>query len=192
MSRRDRIRRVGVLACTVTLIAGCSGAPSADTVDQGFISGPGVVSRVAPEDREPLPAVTGRLLDGGQFESGDYPGTVLVFNVWGSWCAPCRAEAPILQEVWAETGPEGVQFVGVNVKDNDAAARAFEREFGITYPSIVTADSGPVLLAFRSTLPPSAIPSTLVVDREGRVAARIVGQSTYTKLRTLVDEVLAE
>ncbi|MDP9398272.1 MAG: TlpA family protein disulfide reductase [Actinomycetota bacterium] len=85
-----------------------------------------------------------------------------------------------------------MRFVGVNVKDNDPAARAFERSFGITYPSITTADSGTALLAFRSSLPASAIPSTLVVDRRGRVAARVVGATTYTTLRGLVDEVLAE
>lgn len=140
----------------------------------------------------PLPPVTGALLQGGEFDSAEYPDTVLVYNAWGSWCAPCRAEAPALQEVWEQTRDRGVQFVGVNVKDNDAAARAFEREFGITYPSITTADSGAVLLAFLSNLPPSAIPSTLIVDRDGRVAARIVGATTYTKLRRLVEEVLAE
>lgn len=156
------------------------------------MSGPGVISRIAPADRRPLPQVTGRLLDGGRFDSREYRHTVLVFNVWGSWCPPCRAEAPALRAVWEETRDRGVQFVGIDVKDNDAAARAFEREFGITYPSIVTADSSQVLLAFRSSLPPNAIPSTLIVDRQARVAARIVGQTTYRKLRGLVDEVLAE
>jgi thiol-disulfide isomerase/thioredoxin len=189
----SRIRGAAAVVAAAALLAACgSDAGAQGEADPGYVTGPGVVSRIQPADRSTLPRVSGRLLDGGRFVSADHAGTVLVFNVWGSWCPPCRAEAPALQAVWEETRAKGVQFVGVDVKDNDAAARAFEREFGITYPSIVTADSGPVLLAFRSSLPPSAIPSTLVVDRSGRVAARIVGATTYTKLRRLVDEVAAE
>jgi thiol-disulfide isomerase/thioredoxin len=186
-----RARRVAVVTAAALVVAGCSGGAAAQS-DPGYVTGPGVVTRTPVEERVALPRVTGALLQGGELDSAEYPDTVLVYNVWGSWCAPCRAEAPALQEVWEQTRDRGVQFVGVNVKDNDAAARAFEREFGITYPSITTADSGAVLLAFRSSLPPNAIPSTLVVDRDGRVAARIVGATTYTKLRRLVDEVLAE
>lgn len=138
-----------------------------------------------------MPQVTGRLIDGGSFDSADYANTVLVFNVWGSWCAPCREEAPALQAVWEETRNQGVQFVGINVKDNDAAALAFEEEFGITYPSIRTADSSKVLLQFRSTLPPGAVPSTVIVDRDGRVAVRVVGATTYRILSRLVRAVLS-
>ncbi|MDQ3423537.1 MAG: TlpA family protein disulfide reductase [Actinomycetota bacterium] len=186
------VRQMAMLIAVTTVAAACGAPSSSLTSSRGYVSGPGVVSRVAPDDRVPLSSVTGRLLDGGQFDSGDHPETVLVFNVWGSWCPPCRAEAPALQAVWEETRDRGVQFVGVDVKDSDAAARAFVREFGISYPSIVTEDSGQVLLAFHSSLPPNAIPSTLIVDRQGRVAARIVGETTYTKLRELLDEVLAE
>lgn len=180
-----RARRVAVVTAAALVVAGCSGGAAAQS-DPGYVTGPGVVTRTPVEERVALPRVTGALLQGGEFDSAEYPDTVLVYNVWGSWCAPCRAEAPALQEVWEQTRDRGVQFVGVNVKDSDAAARAFEREFGITYPSITTADYGAVLLAFRASLPPSAIPSTLVVDRDGRVAARIVGATTYTKLRRLV------
>jgi len=186
-----RARRVAVVTAAALVVAGCSGGAAAQS-DPGYVTGPGVVTRTPVEERVALPRVTGALLQGGEFDSADYSDTVLVYNVWGSWCAPCRAEAPALQEVWEQTRDRGVQFVGVNVKDSDAAARAFEREFGITYPSITTADYGAVPLAFRSSLPPSAIPSTLIADRDGRVAARIVGATTYTKLRRLVDEVLAE
>lgn len=188
----ERVRRASLLVAVAVMLAGCGAGASADNTDPGYVTGPGVVSQIAPADRTALPRVTGRLLDGGQFDSADYSGAVLVFNVWGSWCPPCRAEAPALQAVWEETREQGVQFVGIDVKDNDAAAQAFEREFAITYPSIVTADSPSVLLAFRSSLPPSAIPSTLIVDRDGRVAARIIGATTYTKLRRLVEDVLAE
>lgn len=194
MSRaRNRGWWGAALSAATVLLAGCgTGAAAEVEGDPGYVTGAGVTTRTPVEERVELPRVTGGLLQGGQFDSGDYQDTVMVYNVWGSWCAPCRAEAPALQEVWKETRKRGVQFVGVNIKDNDASARAFERRFGITYPSITTADSGPVLLAFRSSLPPNAIPSTLIVDREGRVAARVVGATTYTKLSRLVEEVLAE
>lgn len=189
---RRRHRLVSSLSAAAVLLAGCSFGPSSQSSNPAYASGPGVVSQIPPAERTALPRVAGRLIQGGEFDSTEHPDTVLVFNVWGSWCAPCREEAPALQAVWEETRERGVQFVGVNVEDNDAAARAFEREFGITYPSITTADSGPVLLALSPSLPPSAVPSTLIVDRDGRLAARIVGATTYTKLLRLIEEVLAE
>ena len=179
-----------MLALVALLTSACGGTAQPRVTE--FVSGPGVVSQIAPTDRTSLPPVTGSLLGGGTFDSADYPGSVLVYNVWGSWCGPCREEAPALQAVWEETRERGVQFVGVNVKDNDAAAQAFEREFSITYPSIRTADSPAVLLAFRSSLPPGAVPSTLIVDREGRVATRIVGATTRDRLSDLIDQVLTE
>jgi thiol-disulfide isomerase/thioredoxin len=115
----------------------------------------------------------------------------VVYNVWGSWCPPCRAEAPTLRRIATETEPDGVQFVGINIRDNEASAEAFERRYEISYPSLFSPD-GQLLLPFRGTLPPSAIPSTVVVDRQGRVAARIVGGATYVKLRAVVGRVLAE
>ncbi|MGI8901286.1 MAG: TlpA family protein disulfide reductase, partial [Nocardioides sp.] len=86
----------------------------------------------------------------------------------------------------------GVRFVGINVRDNDASARAFERRYQITYPSIVTADSGKALLAFGSKLPPNAVPSTMVVDQQGRLAARVIGKTTYGTLTSLIEDTLAE
>jgi len=158
----------------------------------GYVSGDSVIEQVAVADRKTLPAITGELLGSGTYDSRDYAGRVVVYNVWGSWCAPCRKEAPDLQRVWKETKNRGVQFVGVNVKDNDAAAMAFEREFGVTYPSINTEASATALLSFASSLPANAVPSTLVVDPEGRVAARVIGKTTYTTLVALVRDVLAE
>ena len=160
--------------------------------DNGALGyGGGTIVQFPPEQRDELPRITGRLLDGRAFDSDDLAGKVVVYNVWGSWCGPCRKEAPALRQVWEETRRKGVQFVGVNVKDNDSSAIGFEREFGITYPSIRTADSSSALLAFGSALA-SAVPSTLVVDREGRVAARVVGPTTYGTLNALVGDVLAE
>ncbi len=183
--------RLVAMAVLLTILTACSGgSPSGDEL--GYIEGEGVVEQVAVADRVEMPHLEGGTLDGGEFDSDDHAGKVLVVNVWGSWCTPCREEAPGLRRVWEETRDRGVQFVGINVRDNDAAARAFEREYGITYPSIRTADSAAAMLAFGSILPRNAIPSTVVVDHEGRVAARVVGKTTHVTLRDLVTDVLAE
>jgi thiol-disulfide isomerase/thioredoxin len=182
---------LGLLATSGCGAASSSSASSGQPADQQFVSGPGTVTRVPASDRAAAPKLAGTLLDGSSFDLAEHRGKVVVLNVWGSWCPPCRAEAPHLQRVWSETRSSGVQFVGIDTRDTTASAQAFERRFGITYPSLVD-DDGRLLLAFRSTLPPNAIPSTIVVDRQGRVAARIVGATTYEKLRALVDGIAAE
>jgi thiol-disulfide isomerase/thioredoxin len=185
---------VGAVVLVLTVSA-CAADTSTEPPDaaaaKGYISGPGVVTVIPANDRRPGPTLQGPLLDGGTFDLADHAGEIVVFNVWGSWCPPCRAEAPALKQVAEETQPRGVQFVGINIRDNEQSAQAFERRFEIPYPSIFDPD-GTLLLRFRDSLPPQAIPSTVVIDREGRVAARIVGATTYTKLRRLLDEILAE
>ncbi|MEJ7742721.1 MAG: TlpA disulfide reductase family protein [Nocardioidaceae bacterium] len=109
----------------------------------GYITADGVVEQIEAADRREMPPFEGDTLDGGHFDTDEHARAVRVINVWGSWCPPCREEAPALQRVWEETRDRGVQFIGLNIRDNDAAAVAFEREFGITYPSITTADSAP-------------------------------------------------
>lgn len=185
------VARIMVAVLLVALLSACS-SDSNSGEDLGYIEGKGVVDEVAVADRVEMPRFEGSTLDGGYFDSNDHAGEVLVVNVWGSWCPPCREEAPGLRRVWEETRDRGVQFIGIDVRDNDAAARAFERKYGITYPSIRTADSSAAMLAFSSILPQNAIPSTVVVDREGRVAARVIGRTTYVTLRALVTDVLAE
>lgn len=181
-----------VMVASVALLASACGASTGPSQDRGYVEGVGVVEQIMLADRVKLPPVKGRTLGGGHFESRAHLGNVLVVNLWGSWCAPCRAEAPVLRRVSSEAKKQGVQFVGIDVRDNDAAAIAFERRYKITYPSITTADSGQALLAFGSMLPRNAIPSTLVVDPEGRVAARVVGRTSYVTLHTLVSDALAE
>ena len=149
------------------------------------------LSRWAPGQRKPAPLLRGRTLDGEELSLASYRGKVVVVNVWGSWCAPCRAEAPDLRRAAIETRSRGVRFLGIDTRDNDAAARAFVREFGIPYPSLVD-DDGSILLSLRDTVPAQAIPSTMVVDRRGRIAARVVGRVTYPTLTGLIDDLLAE
>lgn len=183
------LRRSAALTAVLVLLGGC-GQDQAAT--QGYVSGDGVVEQVAQTDRKQLPRISGELLDGGTFDSDDYAGRVVVYNVWGSWCPPCREEAPALQKAWEDTKRKQVQFVGIVVKDNDGAALAFEREFGIAYPSLNSEDSTPAVVAFSGSLPPNAVPSTVVVDQQGRVAARVVGKTTFSTLVALIEEVLAE
>lgn len=118
-------------------LAGC-GESSADQ-GRSFASGDGIIEQVPIAERGALPPITGALLQGGNYDSREMLGMVVVYNVWGSWCAPCREEAPALRKVADETPPVGVRFMGINVRDNDASALAFERRYDITYPSIRTA-----------------------------------------------------
>ena len=183
--------RLGV-AAAVLLLAGCSSAVGdAGAPDKGYISGDGTVT-VTPADRRGAPtSFSGPTLDGAPFDVTDHRGAVIVVNFWASWCPPCIREAPALQRVWEDYQSRGVQFVGVDVGDNQAAAQAHERRFDVTYPSIEDS-SGRVLLDFRGTLTPSSRPSTLVLDRAGRVAARVLGRVDATTLRALVGDALAE
>jgi thiol-disulfide isomerase/thioredoxin len=189
------VRVVGVLlAASVLTVAGCSDGQVQRTDSAGqtrYVEGGGVVTIVPPDERERAPAFSGPLLGGGEFDLAEARGDVVVLNVWASWCPPCRSEAPALQAVSAESADQDVRFVGVNTRDNETDARAFEQEFGLTYPSVVDT-TGARLLAFGDTLPPTAIPSTLVIDREGRLAARILDEVTETSLRELVADIAAE
>jgi len=191
-----RPARLAAAAVALALsLAACSDGQvqRSDTAgDQtGFVAGTGVVTTLPATDREPAVDFGGPMLGGGDFDLADHRGDVVVLNVWGSWCAPCRKEAPALQAVHEATRDQGVQVIGVNTRDTESGALAFVEQFGLTFPSVVDA-SGARLLAFRNTLPPAAIPSTLVLDREGRVAARVLGEITETSLRDLVADVAGE
>ncbi len=178
------------------LLAGCSttGADeqtrSAD--QQGYVGSDGALTRIAPDQRAPAPTVSGAELgaDTKTVSTADYPGKVLVLNVWGSWCPPCRAEAAGLQAASVATKADA-QFVGINTRDfSPAAPEAFVRTSGVTYPSIFD-PSGQTLLQLAGQVPPSAIPSTLVLDRQGRVAIRVLGPVSEQTLTDMVGEVAA-
>ncbi len=180
-----------VLAAAVLALTACGGAEGADSgagSGSGFVGGDGSIVLIDPADRVPAPALVGTTLDGDQYALIDDRGDVVVMNVWASWCAPCRAEAPELQEVWSQVQDDGVQFVGLNTRDSTLSAQRFVETMGLTFPSVQDAD-GRLQLLFSDSLPPQAIPSTLVVDREGRVAARILGKVSAATLRGVIDEV---
>lgn len=140
--------------------------------------------------RVPAPNLQGTTLDGKPWALADQAGTIVVINVWGSWCGPCRAEAPDLVRLANQNADRGVRFVGVNTRDNPAAAQAFVRSFAVPYPSIRD-DNGQVLLAYRGLIPTSVVPTTVVVDRDGKVAARVLGRVTYRTLQGILDDEVA-
>jgi thiol-disulfide isomerase/thioredoxin len=182
------------LALMVAL-AGCganSSGAGASAGDTGFVSGDGSLTVLPIASRgEPI-ELAGDLLAGGSLDLADLRGSVVVVNVWGSWCGPCRREAPELQEASDRLAEDRVRFVGLNTRDQVEPARAFTDRFGIEFPSILDPD-GRLQLAFSDTLPPAAIPSTLVLDREGRVAARIIGPlESSAILRGLASQVVDE
>jgi peroxiredoxin len=159
--------------------------------EQGYVSGDGTTTIVAEAERKAAPDLTGTTLDGQPFALADHLGDVVVLNVWASWCAPCRAEADDMQKVSAELEGKGVQFVGLNTRDSQASADAFVDRFGLTYPSVVDTDGSRQLL-FRETLPPAAIPSTIVIDRQGRVAGRAIGEVDRSRLLGMIEPIMAE
>jgi thiol-disulfide isomerase/thioredoxin len=112
-------------------------------------------------------------------------------NVWASWCAPCRAEAPALEEVAVEYANQGVQLIGLNTRDSEASAKNFIQNYGVSFPSIVDTD-GRLQLLFNDTLPPQAIPSTIVIDRNGMVAARALGAVDASTLGGIIDQLAQE
>ena len=192
--------RRGVLlgaASAAILIAGCAGpndslAAQARAGDnKNYIAGDGSVSEYAAETRAPAVDLTGTLFDGSAVSSADWEGNVTVLNVWYAACAPCRKEAPDLEALHQEFKNDGVRFYGINVRDTAATAAAFERTFGTTYPSFNDNDGG-ILLALADHVPPRAVPTTLVLDRNGKVAARVLGLAEKSTLKALISSALSE
>ncbi len=176
------------------LLTSCSGgaigASNPVSNGQSFVGGSYSSTYYRPGSRPLAPDISGATLTGRSFRLAQDRGDVVVLNFWGSWCTPCRHEAPALAALAAHFATAPVRFVGDNVLDYSASAQAFERQFNVHYPSLD--DHGEqIVLAFHSTVPPNAIPSTLVIDRTGHIAARVVGEVSYAQLKALIDRVLA-
>ncbi|HET7387761.1 MAG TPA: TlpA disulfide reductase family protein [Nocardioidaceae bacterium] len=194
-----RLRRtVPVLALAAAtgllVLSGCSsgiGGSAGSGSGQGYVSGNGAITALPVADREKPGPVSGTTLDGRPLSLSDYAGKVVVVNVWGSWCGDCRAEAAMLSSAARDLSDKGVAFLGIDSRDpSKAAARAYMRHFDVPYPSIYD-QSGKTLLAFHGTLTPNSIPSTVIIDRHGRVAASVLGQIDRTTLEDLVGGVSA-
>ena len=188
MTLPGRSRSALAAVALLALLAGCSN-DIGSSGDQGYVAGKGLITSLAVADRASPGDVSGTTIDGKPLSLDDFAGQVVVVNVWGSWCAPCRAEAPMLADAARDLAKQDVAFLGIDSRDpSESAARAFVRRFGIPYPSIYD-QQGRTLLAFRGTLNPNAIPSTVIIDREGRVAASVLGEISRTTLYDLVEEV---
>lgn len=179
------MRRSALFLVAALALTGCAASDEFQASDQSFVSGNGIVTFIPANDRVSAPKVSGPTLTGESFQAPF--GRALVLNVWASWCSPCRAEAPALQELSIKH-PE-IQFIGVLTRDNLVAARAFVERFGITYPTL-TDDA--ILANFSGLLSVNAIPTTLVIDRNGNLAARISGEITYSSMNELLDRVSNE
>jgi thiol-disulfide isomerase/thioredoxin len=196
---RGRALRIGaaLVAASALLLTGCTSDPLAEQFREGsgknYIAGDGTISEFAEPQRGESIEFSGETVEGSTFDSAESLGDVTVVNFWYAGCAPCRVEAPILEEVSQQFGGEGVTFVGVNVRDQAGTAASFEETYGVTYPSILDVESGTAQLAFAGPVPPAAVPTTIVLDQEGRVAARVLGQLTDASiLESIIDGLLAE
>lgn len=171
-----RALRVMLAVGTLVLVAACSGGGRDRTTD-GYVGADGknqLVTLVPVADRKPAPELEGEGLDGEPLSTADFAGKTLVINLWGPWCPPCRAEAPVLKQISEEYASKDVQFIGMLTRTPDPSqAIAFNRRKGISYPSFAD-EGGSLELEFVSSLPTQAIPTTWVIDSKGRVAARIM------------------
>jgi thiol-disulfide isomerase/thioredoxin len=185
---------VGVLCLSVSACSADANSIAAQARSgdgKGFVSGDGTIERVALDNRSTPLTLSGTTLQGTPWKIEDARDKVLVLNVWGQWCGPCVAEMPHLQQVWSQLSAAGkpVQFMGINYRDGVETAQAFLRANKITYPSLQD-DGGRTLLALRGMA--NATPTTLVLDRQGRIAARVSGPVTAATLSGLVTDVLGE
>ncbi|MGW0756454.1 TlpA family protein disulfide reductase [Streptomyces sp. NPDC002814] len=190
---RAPLTLTGAAVAALLLSACTSGGTSGGGGDTNFVMGEDGISTVEQGERVAAPDLSGDTIDGKQLDVASYKGKVVVLNVWGSWCAPCRAEAPGFEKVYKDLKGQGVQFVGINTRDTSTKnALAFEKQQGVTYPSLYD-PTGKLMLRFeKGTLNPQAIPSTLVLDRDGKIAARSLAALSEEKLRKMLNPVLTE
>lgn len=198
ITHTGRTRTAVGLLLAGALLTGCAADDSLaqqyrDGNEKGYISGDFQVVEIPEPERGDPVVFEGVTETGETVTSDDYRGGVLVVNFWYAACGPCIVEAPLLEEVWQDYQDQGVAFLGVNTYDQPATALSFARDNDVTYPSVIDVNDGQVKLAFAQLTPIQATPTTLVIDRDGRVAARIIGQlATASILSTLVADTLAE
>lgn len=195
-------RRAAVLLAVVLLGGALTGCAPTDKLATAYGNGAGSPNYtdnsglpvlVKPADRNTAINFDATTEDGVAISAKDYRGTVSVINFWYAGCAPCRAEAPTLEKLYQSHRADSVAFLGVNVADQPETALSFKKTYGISYPSIIDVDSGTARIAFNGQVAASAVPVTFVLDRKGRIAARIVGQlQSASILNTLIRDTTAE
>ena len=196
MNRRSVLTAGGAALAVVLGLSGCAQedalAKQARAGDnKNYVAGDGSVTEFAAADRKRPVDLHGTLFDGTTVAAQDFQGKVTVLNFWFAACAPCRVEAPSLEALHQEFKSQGVQFYGVNLRDEKATAEAFDKTFNLTYPSFNDKD-GAVLLAVSGLVPPGAVPTTLVLDKQGRVASRVLGEIQKGTLKSLIAAAVAE
>lgn len=196
--RRRTTLLVGLAVTSALILSGCSSDSLANKYSNGggttnYTDNSGLPVLVTPNNRSKAVNFASTTEDGMPVKASDYIGKVVVVNFWYANCAPCRAEAPILQGLYKKYQSQGVAFIGVNVFDQPDSALSFEKTYGITYPSVMDVDSGAARIGFAGSIAPTATPTTFVLDTKGRIAARIVGQlESQSILNTLITDTLAE
>ncbi|WMX46518.1 TlpA family protein disulfide reductase [Streptomyces roseicoloratus] len=193
---RRTLPAVALVAAALVLTA-CSSdskGKSGGGGDTNFVTNTGGIATVAKGERKPVNELAGETLDGKRLDVAGFKGKVVVLNVWGSWCAPCRAEAPHFAKVSEEYRAKGVEFVGINTRDfQKSNAVNFESDYGITYPSLYDPAGKLILGGFpKGSLPPQAIPSTIVLDKQGKIAARSLMALDEARLKSVIDPLVAE
>ncbi|HEY0716909.1 MAG TPA: TlpA disulfide reductase family protein [Streptosporangiaceae bacterium] len=176
--------------CGMAACGGRTAATSPAGNGTNFVAGDGTATYYQAGHRTAAPAVSGTTLSGRKLSLSSYRGHVIVLNFWGSWCAPCRKEAPTLEVLSQQYQARGVRFVGVDIRDSTPAAQAFVQNFSIGYPSL-NDPSDQIALSFRGAASAAAIPSTLVIDQHDRVAGRVIGTVSTGGLSTILSRLTA-
>ena len=173
-------------------LSACGSGGDAATNQQRYVSQDGQTTLYDdPADRPAAPLLSGEDLHGNALDiAAAYPGKVIVVNFWASWCPPCRAEGSELVDVAEATAALDVQFVGIDIRDERSKAQAFETGLGVTYPSFFD-PTGRLALQF-SDVPPTTIPATIVIDREGRIAAVFRKALLASGLQPTVEQIALE
>lgn len=190
---RAALLGAGAAVAALVLSACSSGGTSGGSGNTNFVTGSDGIATADKGERQDGPKLEGETLTGKHLDVDDYKGKVVVLNVWGSWCSPCRAEAPNFAKVSKDTQGKDVQFIGINTRDpQKGPALTFEKEWKISYPSLHD-PMGKLMLRFpKGTMNPKFIPSTIVLDREGKIAARSQQALSEEKLRKMIDPLIAE
>ncbi|MFE7544009.1 TlpA family protein disulfide reductase [Streptomyces platensis] len=190
--RRVALLAAGTAVAALTLSA-CGDGASGGSAQTRFVQGKNGVDTVKKDQRQPAPELSGESTTGKKLDVADYKGKVVILNVWGSWCGPCIAEAPNFSKVANETKGKGVQFLGINTRDSEKSqATSFEEEHKVPYPSLFD-PTGRLMLRFpKGSLNPQSIPSTIAIDRHGKIAARSIGPLAEDDLRKMVEPLIAE
>ncbi len=194
-AKRKAASLIGAIAMVSMLSACVANDPLAEQFRSGdnknYIAGDGSVTEFAEANRKAPNPWSGITESGQQISSDQLKGVPQLINFWYAGCAPCRAEAPDLVDL-AKQFEGKIQFVGVNVRDTAATALAFDRNFEITWPSVIDAQTGSVVLAFTGIVTPQAVPTTLVLDKSGKVSARILGRIDKGILKSLIQSAVGE